>query len=149
MKREDRKAGIMFKLFFWKYTKPKKVSLPSPYMEHKIVFKKGAVEAIKRVKGWKTDVEMAQALGLTRAYISMLRLGKVGVTATVITRLAVALGNVNGNWWEHFQIIPWGVSDPNHPIYNQEKYMGRIPYSQYSQSVELRKKDYKAEIKKF
>jgi hypothetical protein len=137
----------MFNLFLRPRLKRIKEYLPNPYLEYRIIFKKGAIEAIKRVKGWRTDAEMARALGLTRAYISMLHKTKVGVSSTVITRLAVCLGNVRGNWWEHYQIAPWGVTDFNHPIYNEEKYTGRIPYDHFSLSADLRNRDYKTEIR--
>jgi transcriptional regulator with XRE-family HTH domain len=88
---------------------------------------------------------MARALGLTRAYISMLNKTRVSITATVITRLAAQLGNIEDNWWIHFEIVPWGVSDPNHPVYNQEKHSGRIPYAQFSSNAQERKQDYKVE----
>lgn len=105
--------------------------LPNPNHEYRLVFKKGALATIKEAKGWKTDSEMARALGITRSYISMLRSTRVSVTANVITRLAAQLGNTEGNWWSHFEIIPWGVQDMNHPVWNTEKSMGRIPYAHF------------------
>jgi len=147
-KRGGRKEGFMFNLFLRLHTKRIKEQLPNPYLEHRIIFKKGAIEVIKKVKGWRTDAEMARALGLTRAYVSMLHKTRVGVTSTVITRLAVCLGNVNGNWWQHYQIAPWGVTDLDHPVYNQERYMGRMPYNQYSPMAELRNRDYETETRK-
>ena len=121
--------------------------LPNPNLEYRIVFKKGAVETIKRAKGWKTDAEMARALGLTRAYISMLVKTRVSVSSTVITRLAAQMGNTEVNWWVYYDIVPWGVSDPNHPTFNNEKYKGQIPYDRFSVSEEIRSLDYKAERK--
>ena len=125
-----------------------KSALPNPNLEYRIIFKKGAVETIKRAKGWESDAEMARALGLTRAYITMLRRVKVSVTATVITRLAIQMGNIEKNWWIYYDIMPWGVEDVNHPIWNQEKYMGRIPYARHSLMAELRSKDYETETTK-
>lgn len=113
--------------------------------EFRIVFRKGAVDAIKRVKGWRTDGEMAEALGITRQYMSMLAKTRVSVTQTVITRLAVLLGNVKGNWWTHFEIVPYGVKDENHPVWNQEKYMGQIPYGKFSSSAQFRREEYSIE----
>ncbi len=137
----------MFKLFLQKVSKKGKSVLPNPNLEYRIVFKKGAVETIKQSKGWKSDSEMARALGLTRQYVSMLHKTRVSVTSTVITRIAALTGNIEGNWHIYYEIVPWGVSDPNHPTFNQEKYMGQIPYNKYSTSAEIREKDYKTEIK--
>lgn len=145
---EIRKDYKMLNLFLQRYIKPGKSILPNPNLEYRILFRKGAVEMIKRAKGWKTDAEMARALGLTRAYVSMLHKTRVSVTATVITRLAVQMGNTDKNWWIYYEIIPYGVTDPNHPLWNQEKYMGKIPYDNFSESGNLRKFDYKAENRK-
>ncbi len=125
-----------------------KYHLPNPGLEHRLVFKRGAVEAIQRVKGWQNLTEMADALGITRQYMSMLHKTRVAVTHTVITRLAVLLGNIRENWWIHYEIVPYGVKDENHPVWNSEKEMGRMPYDKYSSSAELRKKDYIVEEKK-
>ena len=72
---------------------------------------------------------MARALGLTRQYVNMMKKTRVGVTATVICRLALVMGSVSTNWWVFYEILPYGVSDPDHPVWNQEKYMGRQPYA--------------------
>ncbi len=125
--------------------KRSKSTLPNPNLEYRLVFRRGAVELIRDAKGWKTDAEMARALGLTRAYITMLRRTKVSVSSTVITRLAAQLGNTDRNWWIHFEIVPWGVPDLNHPVWNQEKFMGRVPYDRFSLSANFRGLDYRAE----
>lgn len=103
---------------------------------------------IKHAKGWKTDADMARSLGLTRAYVSMLHHARVSVSSTVITRLAASLGNVEGNWWIYFEIVPRGEADRRHPYLNMEKHNGQIPYNQYSSSGELRKQDYMVEFVK-
>lgn len=116
-------------MIFRKHPRHVKTYLANPFLEHRIVFKRGAVEAVKKVKGWRSDAEMARALGLTRQYISMLHKTRVGVTSTVICRLAVALGSTMSQWWVFYEIIPYGVCDPNHPMWNQEKYIGCQPYA--------------------
>jgi transcriptional regulator with XRE-family HTH domain len=136
--------GLVTRILQGKIKKNKSV-LPNPNFEYRLIFRKGAVETIKKAKGWRTDADMARALGLTRAYIAMLHRTKVSVTATVITRLAAQMGNTDDNWWIHYEIVPWGVSDLRHPVWNEEKYQGRMPYGRYSSSAELRKRDYKTE----
>ena len=127
------------------FSKGKK-QLPNPAPNLKLVFKKGAVDLIKGVKGWRTDREMAEALGLTRAYISMMASRRVSASHNVILRLAYLLGSINDKWWVHYEIINAGESvDPNHPLWNEEKYAGRIPYARYSKSAQLRKRDYRVE----
>lgn len=137
--------GRLLNLILRKSSKIGKSYLPNPNLEHRIIFKKGAIETIKRAKGWKSDADMARALGLTRAYITMLHRTRVSVSATVIIRLAAQMGNLEKNWWIYYDIVPWGVSDPNHPTWNQEKYMGQIPYRKYSESAEFRSREYKTE----
>lgn len=122
-----------------------KSALANPALEYRLVFKKGAIELIKKAKGWGSDAEMGRALGVTRAYITMLHRTRVSVTATVITRLAVQMGNTGHNWWIYYDIVPWGVEDKSHPFWNQEKYMGTVPYNRFSISADLRRRDYKAE----
>jgi hypothetical protein len=122
--------------------------LTNPNPEYKIVFKPGAIEDIKKVKGYKNDSLLAQDLGITRAYVSMMKHQKASVTATVITRLAYLLGSTNGNWWAHFEITSRGYIDQNHPLWHNDKYLGKMPYSELSVMAELRGKDYKVERNK-
>ncbi len=120
--------------------------LPNPAPNLKLIFKPGVIETIKKAKGWQTDREMATALGITRAYVSMMSKGRVSVSQNVIIRLAYLLGSIRGKWWVHYEIVDSGEPvDSNHPLWNQEKYQGRLPYSRYSSSAELRSRDYKVE----
>ena len=115
----------------------------SPYL--KLVFKAGAVETIKHAKGWKTDADLARALGVTRAYVSMLAKRRVSVSHNVILRLAYLMNNT-ASWWHFYEIVDTGQPvDPNHPLWNEEKYQGTIPYRAYSSSAEARKEDYQVE----
>lgn len=118
-----------------------KTNYTNPKFRYEIVFRPGAVESIKKVKGWKTDSEMAKELDLTRAYVSLLKHGKASCTQTVITRVAACLGNTGGSWWIHFEIIPVGFYKSGDPIYNQDKYAGRQPYERYSPTAEFRRLD--------
>jgi len=139
----------MIKLFLRRAPIQRKSILPVPGLEHRIVFKKGAIQTIKQVKGWKTDADMARALGLTPQYVCMMKKTRVGVTSTVICRLAVEMGSVCANWWVFYEIVPYGVSDPDHPVWNQEKTMGRQPYrSRFSEVYQHRSKsDFKPEAR--
>lgn len=118
--------------------------LPNPFPVHKLVIRKNTLKMIMSVKGWKTYTEVASALGFTRQYIAMIANG-IPVTSEFITRMALALGNNNGNWYSHYEIAPRGEFDINHPVWNQQKHDGIIPYTRYSSSAELRSKDYSVE----
>jgi hypothetical protein len=124
--------------------------LPNPAPNLKLVFKRWEVERIKHIKGWRTDGEMAAALGITRAYVSMMSKRRVSVSHNVILRLAYLLGNLCGNWWVHYEIVDSGEPvDPNHPLWNHEKYEGRVPYSRFSPNAGIRRKDYRVEVRTY
>lgn len=124
--------------------------LPDPVPGLKLVFRKGAVETIKRAKGWVTDSDMAYALGITRAYVSMMSKRRISVSHTIILRLAYLLGNLRGNWWIFYEIVNTGEAvDFNHPLWNEDKYHGRIPYDYFSSSADLRSQDYVVERRNF
>jgi transcriptional regulator with XRE-family HTH domain len=124
--------------------------LPNPAPNLKLVFKKGEVEKIKDIKGWRTDGQMAQALGITRAYVTMLANRRVSASHNVILRLAYLLGNLKSNWWVHYEVIDTGEPiDPDHPLWNEEKYQGRIPYGRFSLNADRRKKDYPVEVRSY
>lgn len=133
------------KLFDIKARRKVKHSMAYPYSTYRIVFKKGALKSIMKVKGWKSYQSVANALGFTRQYIQMLDKTKVAVTAEVISRVAVCTGSTTDNWWIHYELIPWGVENLNHPVWNMEKHNGKIPYVEHSISSEFRSLDYPAE----
>lgn len=138
----------MFKLF--KHSKPKlrNPRLYSPQFEYAIIFKPGAVESIKKVKGWRSDAEMARNLYVTRQYICNLKKQRAACTSTIITRIAACLGNIEDHWYEFYQLKPLGFIRTNDMQYNQQKYLGQIPYEKYSISAEFRKQDYAVEQNK-
>lgn len=114
---------------------------------HEIVFKRGAIEAIRMAKGWSSDTEMARNLGITKQYVSHLRNRKAYVTHTILVRLAILLGNVHNNWWIFFEIVPsHKIKDNNHPAYNLEKMNGMVPFSNKSAAPILRALDGKVEV---
>jgi len=97
--------GRLLSLILHRNPQMGKSYLANPGLEYRLVFRRGAIENIKCAKGWKTDSEMARALGLTRAYITMLHLTRVSVSANVITRLAAQMGNTEKNWWIYYEIV--------------------------------------------
>lgn len=122
-------------MIFWK---KESETIETDYM---IVFRDGALDTIKKVKGWRTDAELARHLDFTRQYICALKKRKLPCTHDVIVRIAMILGDTNGNWWNHFEIVKLGKYRPNHQKYNQLKHDGRQPYSKNSVMVEMRSKD--------
>lgn len=137
----------MFHLFGHKATSPRKVKFYSPDLEYAIIFRDGALENIKKTKGWKSDSEMAKNLGLTKQYISNLRHRRSPCTHTVVTRIAAITGNIQDNWHVFYELKPIGFIRTNECQYNQEKYLGQIPYEKYSPMAELRKADHAVEVK--
>lgn len=119
----------------------------SPFPSYRLVMRKGRMKQIMTLKGWNTYEAAAKALGFTRAYIQMIDKTRVQVGSEFITRLAACLGSIHENWHVHFEIIPWGVVDENHPKWNQAKHDGEVPYQQYSPSANLRKDEYSVEEK--
>lgn len=122
-----------------------KQHLPSPYPTYRLVLKKDAWDNLKKAKGWKTYQDGASAMGLTRQSLYMADKTRVQVGPDLISRWAACVGNINGNWWIHFELIPDGVEDPNHPKWNNLKHNGEIPYTKYSIAAEFRKNEYSVE----
>lgn len=98
------------------------------------------------LKGWRTYNEAGKELGFTRQYISMIVNGKARITSEFMARLAVLLGNADKGWWQPYSLVPTGSYEKNHPHWNQEKHMGRMPYSRHSSMGHMRKVDYDCEI---
>jgi hypothetical protein len=129
--------------------KSKKVKqyLPSPFPSYRLVLKEDAWSSAKKAKGWKTYEDGAKAMGLTRQSIQMADKTRVQVGPDFLCRWAAVMGNINGNWWIHFEIIPHGVVHRNHPKWNQAKNMGEIPYEPYSVAALEKQNDYPVEKK--
>lgn len=119
--------------------------LPSPFPSYRLVLRKDAWETAKRAKGWKTYQNGADAMGLTRQSIYMADKTRVQVGPEFITRWAACMGNINGNWWIHFEPIPDGVEDLNHPKWNKAKQNGEVPYQKYSLAYFENKSKYTVE----
>ena len=106
-------------------------------------------QAIKKTHGWKNHgaiTKFAECLGITRQYADMLVKQKAGCSADAMRRILKFLGIKNGECWCHvFSFHEDMDVDPKHPIYNSFKHDGAVPYEEYSDSAELRKKDYRAE----
>lgn len=123
-----------------------KSQLPNPYPAHKMIIREKTLKNIMLVKGWGTYTDVGKALGFTRQYISMIA-GGIGVSTEFIIRLAMCTGNIEGNWYIHFEIAPRGFIDDNHPTWNMQKHDGNIPYERFSSSAEFRSQDYSVEKK--
>jgi plasmid maintenance system antidote protein VapI len=126
--------------------------LPSGREEYRSFFiKKSAWEAIRALKGWHkrgSISRFAEELGITRQYASLIVGGKAGCSSFVMRKIKRLVG-INGSCWCHlFEETRVDDVDLDHPIYNQAKYNGEVPYQRYSSSAELRDKDYKTEIRK-
>lgn len=105
---------------------------------HVIFFKDGHLDAVKKVRGVKSDAEMARILGITRAYYSLIKARKKPVTHEVICKVAEVTGTIAQDWWAGLEICPVNWINPNHPSNNMAKYHGYKPYDRYSPSAEFR-----------
>ncbi len=113
-----------------------------PMFEYEIFLKPGALEAIKKAKGFKNWTEMAEALKITKQYMSNIKTCNVGISHTFIIRVAVLLNNLGDKWWTFYEIKPTKRKlSLNSPIFNKEKYDGKLPYAKYSPSGNARKVD--------
>lgn len=119
--------------------------------EYKSFYLKKAVwEAIRIARNWQgrgSISRFAEELEITRQYAHLIVSGKAGCSSFVMRKIKRLLG-INGSCWCHmFEENRADNVNPNHPIFNQAKYNGEIPYIRYSPSAELRAKDYETEHK--
>lgn len=119
-----------------------KLALTHDKFNYAIYFAPHALETIKLAKGIDSDLQLAKMLGITRAYLSMLRNKKAPVTGEVIVRVAVILNNTQTNWHKFF-VIEVSDEKTSYQKYNMAKYSGEIPYTKDSLAYELRKSDSK------
>lgn len=129
-------------LDFFKKKRKRRTLVYSPQFCYEIMMKKGAIEAIMLTKGWRSDTEMAIALGFTKSYIGRLRTRRQAVSHTVISRIALAIGNIHDKWWIFYEIAPNRSAEPDaFQRLNMQKHKKEIPYNRFSVSAEFRKLD--------
>lgn len=112
--------------------------------EFSIVINDEEIEAVKRAKGWDTDADMARGMGLTRQRISQIRRTKKA-SIQFIGMFAYLTGNLNGPWWQPFNLVISDWHKSNHQKWNMSKYDGEIPYGKGSLSASFRRQDGPAE----
>lgn len=106
-----------------------------------IVFKDGAIDGIKKIKGIASDAELARELGITRQYFCQLKKRNAPVTAGIITRVAWLVGSVKGSWWFPYDMQYRGEIDTTKSKYNMAKFKGELPYEKYSLAAAFRSID--------
>lgn len=120
--------------------------------------RKSTWDAIRTSRGWHgrgATVRFAESLGVTRQYAWDLVTQRCGCSSNVMRKIIALLGmdrpiKVRGLdqyqcWCILFEMTPMRESNPNHPIFNEAKYKGEVPYSKYSEAANLRSRDYKTE----
>jgi len=110
--------------------------------------KKTTWDAIRISRGWTgkgAASRFSEAIGITRQYGSEIINQRCGCSSNVMRKIIDLLGIKDGCWCHLFDKNCMVDHDPNHPIYNEQKYMGEIPYSKYSPSADSRKKEYSVE----
>jgi hypothetical protein len=112
--------------------------------------KKKTWEAICSSRGWHgrgSITRFAEEIGVTRQYASGLVSGACGCSSNVMRKIIGLLGINKGCWCHLFEKNSTHGMHPNHPIVNQAKFMGEVPYQLYSPSAGLRSADYETEEK--
>lgn len=126
----------------------KKSSFPKEFPEIKFYFRDGALDLIKKIKGWKNDGEVAKGLGLTAGLISQIKSEKQHVSDAVMGRICWALGNMGEKWGHLFE--PRVTSKPiktSNPRFNMAKFRGEVPYEDNSEAAGHRSLDRITETK--
>jgi plasmid maintenance system antidote protein VapI len=110
--------------------------------------KKSTWDAIRISRGWGERgaiSRFADELRITRQYAADLVRCNCGCSSNVIRRIVDLLGIKEGCWCHLFDKTNLREVDNNHPIFNQMKYNGEVPYERFSPSADARAKDYKVE----
>jgi predicted metal-binding protein len=110
--------------------------------------KRSTWDAIRISRGWVgkgAASRFAETIGITRQYASEIINQRCGCSSNVMRKIIDLLGIKEGCWCHLFDRNCMVDFDPNHPIYNQEKYMGVIPYTKHSTAAEMRNLDYPVE----
>lgn len=108
-------------------------------------------EAICTSRGWGgrgSVARFAESINITRQYAHGLVNRTFGCSSNVMRKIIDLLGLKSGCWCHLFDKYNVKGIDPNHPLYNQMKTNGEVPYTEYSESAHLRSVDYKTETKK-
>jgi len=117
------------------------------YPRLRLIFVDGALDLIKVSKGLRNDADVAWALGISRAYMSLLRSSQRSANDEVICRVAYLMNNFD-RWHIYFCIANCGDPVPqNHQINNMVKYYGVKPYTRFSSAAIEKKRDYEVEQK--
>jgi len=88
-------------------------------------------------------------LGVSRQYATGIAKGKFSCSDWIIPLIVLlARGRTEGCWCHMFCIrVKASGINSNHPMFNEAKYQGQVPYEKYSLSGEFRQQQYEAEIK--
>ena len=100
----------------------------------------------KRWTGRGSIARFASEIGITRQYARMISGGLVGCSSNVMRRIIDMLGYRAGECWcDLFEFHNIEGVDQNHPIWNQAKSLGEVPYTHYSDVADMRSQDYDVE----
>lgn len=142
----------MLKRLFQRRTKVDKIVLPKVNYNHFYLVPE-KWEAIRKSRGWAkrgAASRLAENLNprCTRQFTAMVINETCGCSSSFMAAYVDLVGIPEGQCWCHlFRRRRTKNIDTNHPIFNQLKYDGEIPYEKYSLSGEFRKGSYGAETK--
>ena len=112
--------------------------------------KKKTWEAICAIRGWQgkgSAARFAEEINITRQYAYGIINGTFGCSSNVMRKIIDLVGIKESCWCHMFDKFNLKGIDPNHPIYNQAKFNGEVPYDPLSLSADLRAQDYKTETR--
>jgi len=103
-------------------------------LEYDFYFKPGFIENLCLIKNFKEDKDLADAMGISKSYLSQLKSNKKPATKDVLIATAALVGNLKDGWWQPFEIRPTGAKKPpsNSPQNNYKKFQGLVEYEQFS-----------------
>lgn len=113
-----------------------------------LYLKRSTWELIQLAHGWSgrgSVKAFADSIGVTRQYASGLVTNSFGCSTNVQVMIKDLLGIKDDECFCHLFSIRRRNVSANHPIHNQSKYMGEIPYIEDSISAKFRRLDYPAE----
>ena len=111
--------------------------------------KKTTWDAIRYSRGWPERgaiTRFATELHVCRQYAWDIVTQRTGCSTNVMNKIINILGLPHDACWCHlFDRVSMRNVDRNHPIFNQMKYQGEMPYSHLSPSANARRRDYNVE----
>lgn len=142
----------MLKRFFQRRTEADKIVLPKSCYSHFFLAPENW-EAVRKTKGWAkrgAASRLAENLNprCTRQFTAMVINETCGCSSSFMAAYVELVGIPEGQCWCHlFRRRKTRHVNTNHPIFNQLKDNGEMPYEKYSVAAISGRHDYETETK--